>query len=93
MLFVRSFYFLYFSGLGYIVGSKVAKLTGDDWQSAFRVTPGFGVLCVFLCLFVIHEPKRGAIETDNPEVADLVSTSLHHESSSYTNDIRYIFRV
>jgi len=81
------------SGLGYIVGSKVAEATGNDWQSAFRVTPGFGVLCVFLCIFVIHEPKRGAIETDHPEEADLLSASLHHESSSYLNDIKYLLKV
>ena len=79
--------------MGYIVGSKVAEATGNDWQSAFKVTPGFGVLCVFLCLFAIHEPKRGAIETNHPEIADLTSASLHHESSSYIDDIKYLFQV
>lgn len=85
---------LCFSGLGYIVGSKVASLAGDDWQWAFKVTPGLGVLCVFLCLLAIHEPKRGAIETDKPENAAILSASLHHESeSSYWSDIKYIFKM
>ncbi|XP_067269345.1 protein spinster homolog 1 isoform X1 [Pseudorasbora parva] len=49
------------SGLGYIVGSKVDDVAGD-WHWALRVTPGLGVLAVILLLFVVKEPKRGAIE-------------------------------
>ena len=82
----------YFSGLGYIIGSKVAEAAGDDWHWAFRVTPGLGVLCVILCMFVVHEPKRGAVESESPDLKD-VSASLHHESSSYLDDIKYIFKV
>ena len=90
----QSFFCYLCSGLGYIVGSKVAKLAGEDWQYAFKVTPGLGVLCVFLCILAIHEPKRGAIETGHPEVADLMSASLHHESSSsYFSDVKYLFKV
>ncbi|XP_065054666.1 protein spinster homolog 1-like [Rhopilema esculentum] len=80
------------SGLGYIVGSKVAEAAGDDWHWAFRVTPGLGVLCVILCMFVVHEPKRGAVESESPDLKD-VSASLHHESSSYLDDIKSIFKV
>ncbi|XP_031682956.1 protein spinster homolog 1 isoform X2 [Oncorhynchus kisutch] len=49
------------SGLGYIVGSKVDDLAGD-WHWALRVTPALGLVAVVLLLFVVKEPKRGAIE-------------------------------
>jgi len=47
------------SGLGYIVGSKVAEAMGN-WQWALRVTPVLGILCTLLVMFVIVEPPRGA---------------------------------
>ncbi|TRY95634.1 hypothetical protein DNTS_017840 [Danionella cerebrum] len=53
------------SGLGYIVGSKVDNMA-EDWHWALRVTPGLGIVAVFLLFFVVHEPKRGAIEA-HPE--------------------------
>ncbi|KAM6966374.1 protein spinster homolog 1 [Tautogolabrus adspersus] len=49
------------SGLGYIVGSQVGNLA-QDWHWALRVTPGLGLIAVVLLLFVVKEPKRGAIE-------------------------------
>ncbi|XP_047427354.1 protein spinster homolog 1 [Mugil cephalus] len=49
------------SGLGYIVGSQVNNLT-KDWHYALRVTPALGLVAVLLLLFVVKEPKRGAIE-------------------------------
>ncbi|XP_051741963.1 protein spinster homolog 1 [Ctenopharyngodon idella] len=49
------------SGLGYIVGSEVDHVA-KDWHWALRVTPGLGLLAVILLLFVVQEPKRGAIE-------------------------------
>lgn len=49
------------SGLGYIVGSQVSSLA-QDWHWALRVTPGLGLIAVLLLLFVVKEPKRGAIE-------------------------------
>ncbi|XP_051987963.1 protein spinster homolog 1-like [Xyrauchen texanus] len=53
------------SGLGYIVGSKVDDVAGD-WHWALRVTPGLGLLAVVLLVFVVQEPKRGAVEA-HPE--------------------------
>ncbi|XP_068435358.1 protein spinster homolog 1 [Clinocottus analis] len=53
------------SGLGYIVGSQVST-AAQDWHWALRVTPGLGLLAVLLLLFVVQEPKRGAIE-DRPD--------------------------
>ncbi|KAG8006584.1 Protein spinster-like protein 1 [Nibea albiflora] len=49
------------SGLGYIAGSQVGKLAAD-WHWALRVTPGLGLIAVLLLLFVVQEPRRGAIE-------------------------------
>ncbi|XP_066498974.1 protein spinster homolog 1 [Hoplias malabaricus] len=49
------------SGLGYIVGSQVDNLA-RDWHWALRVTPTLGLVAVFLLLFVVKEPKRGAVE-------------------------------
>eukprot|EP00794_Sanderia_malayensis_P013802 gene13802-15247_t len=82
------------SGLGYIVGSKVALAAHNQWQWAFRVTPGLGVLCVILCVFVIHDPKRGALESANTrESVDDLSASMYHQTSSYWEDIKYLFKV
>ncbi|XP_030649482.1 protein spinster homolog 1 [Chanos chanos] len=53
------------SGLGYIVGSKVDEAAGD-WHWALRVTPALGLVAVLLLLFVVKEPKRGAVE-ERPE--------------------------
>ncbi|XP_038151193.1 protein spinster homolog 1 isoform X1 [Cyprinodon tularosa] len=49
------------SGLGYIVGSQVG-VVAKDWHWALRVTPGLGLIAVVLLLFVVQEPKRGAVE-------------------------------
>lgn len=50
------------SGLGYILGSQVGNVA-KDWHWALRVTPGLGLIAVLLLLFVVQEPKRGAIES------------------------------
>uniref|UniRef100_A0A8P4G753 Protein spinster homolog 1 n=1 Tax=Dicentrarchus labrax TaxID=13489 RepID=A0A8P4G753_DICLA len=66
------------SGLGYIVGSQVGRVT-QDWHWALRVTPGLGVIAVLLLIFVVKEPKRGAIEA-RPE---------HHlHQTSWLADLR-----
>uniref|UniRef100_A0A672RMY9 Protein spinster homolog 1 n=2 Tax=Sinocyclocheilus grahami TaxID=75366 RepID=A0A672RMY9_SINGR len=70
------------SGLGYIVGSKVNDVAGD-WHWALRVTPGLGLLAVFLLFFVVQEPKRGAIEA-RPE------HTLHR--TSWMMDIKALCR-
>lgn len=49
------------SGLGYIVGSQVSNIA-QDWHWALRVTPALGLIAVLLLLFVVQEPKRGAVE-------------------------------
>lgn len=58
------------SGLGYIVGSNVARWLGA-WQWALRVTPGLGVICVLLIL-ILPEPTRGSADGGT----NLTNTSL-----------------
>ncbi|XP_053469768.1 protein spinster homolog 1 [Ictalurus furcatus] len=70
------------SGLGYIVGSAVDK-RAKDWHWALRVTPALGLLAVFLLVFVVQEPKRGAIEA-RPE------HTLHR--TSWLTDMKALIR-
>ncbi|XP_055328421.1 protein spinster homolog 1-like [Paramacrobiotus metropolitanus] len=49
------------SGLGFMIGSSVAKAAGGWWW-ALRVTPGFGFLAVFLIAFLLQDPPRGSAE-------------------------------
>uniref|UniRef100_A0A0B7AKL1 Major facilitator superfamily (MFS) profile domain-containing protein n=1 Tax=Arion vulgaris TaxID=1028688 RepID=A0A0B7AKL1_9EUPU len=65
------------SGLGYIVGSKVAELL-SSWQWALRVTPGLGVICVILIIFYCEEPKRGMSE----------GSDVHLSNTSLTTDLK-----
>lgn len=81
------------SGLGYIVGSKVAAFANGEWQWAFRVTPGLGILCAILCIVAVHEPKRGAIESSPPEIVDELSASVYQESTSYWEDLKYLAKL
>lgn len=70
------------SGLGYIIGSKVAVLF-NNWQWSLRVTPPLGFLCVLFLIFIVKEPKRGGAE------------GHHHDgpnSSSIKEDIIYLIR-
>ena len=68
------------SGLGYIVGSNVAKMMGH-WQWALRVTPGLGVFCVLLILLVVKEPQRG-----------LAEGGTHIHSTSWGQDLKYLLK-
>ncbi|XP_033748854.1 protein spinster homolog 1-like isoform X3 [Pecten maximus] len=69
------------SGLGYIVGSNVAKALGA-WQWALRVTPVLGVVCVILILVVLKEPKRGMSEG---------GVTLHN--TSYITDLKEVIKI
>lgn len=70
------FVFFSGSGLGYIIGSKVAAVMGG-WQWALRVTPVFGVACALLILFVVKEPVRGQNEGAVHDTSE-VRQSLNH---------------
>ncbi|XP_060077272.1 protein spinster homolog 1-like isoform X2 [Ylistrum balloti] len=69
------------SGLGYIVGSNIAKALGA-WQWALRVTPVLGVVCVILILVVLKEPKRGMSEG---------GVTLHN--TSYLTDLKEVMKI
>jgi len=66
------------SGMGYIVGSNVAKAMGS-WQWSLRVTPVLGIVCTLLIIFVTREPARGASEGGS-----------HLTKTSWGDDIRYL---
>jgi hypothetical protein len=50
-----------FSGMGYIVGAKMAELCGS-WQWGLRATPFAGILAVILIIFLLQDPPRGQSE-------------------------------
>ncbi|XP_036072046.1 protein spinster homolog 1 isoform X1 [Oryzias melastigma] len=70
------------SGLGYIVGSQVSSAV-KNWHWALRVTPGLGGVAVLLLLFVVQEPKRGAVEARAEE-------QLHR--TGWLTDLRALLR-
>ncbi|XP_039254276.2 protein spinster homolog 1-like [Styela clava] len=69
------------SGLGYIVGSAVAKALGG-WEWALRVTPGLGIVAVLLLIFVCPNPPRGACEAKAKDV--------DKNQNTYLNDLSYL---
>ena len=52
------------SGLGYVVGSKVAELAGGDWRWGVRVTPFLNILALVLLLLLMIDPPRGTCAAD-----------------------------
>lgn len=68
------------NGLGYIVGSLMAKWCGS-WEWSLRATPGVSLVAIVLILFVLDEPKRGHREG---QVGNLKPTSV-------AQDIKYLF--
>ncbi|CAF0772980.1 unnamed protein product [Brachionus calyciflorus] len=69
------------SGLGYIVGSNIAKILGG-WQWALRVTPPLGLVCIVLLVLVVEEPKRGGAE----------GNSVDNNKSSIKLDVIYLLK-
>ena len=70
------------SGLGFIVGSSVASLFGH-WKWALRVTPPLGIGCVALLIFLVQEPKRGALDGSDDD----------EEKTTLMQDLKYIITV
>lgn len=81
------------SGLGYVVGSQVTALMNNNWKWALRVTPGFGLICALLCLVVIPEPERGAIEIKENDPENSVSLERIPKASRYLDDLTYLAKV
>ncbi|XP_043574745.1 protein spinster homolog 3-like [Chiloscyllium plagiosum] len=69
------------SGLGYILGSGVMKLSGD-WHWSMRVTPCVGLVVLILLILFVPNPPRGASEqrTDSAE-----------SRTSWLQDVKYLF--
>ncbi|XP_077403638.1 protein spinster homolog 3 isoform X1 [Vanacampus margaritifer] len=70
------------SGLGYIIGSSLASVTGD-WHWSLRITPIFGLIGLILVVLLCPNPPRGAAENN------------HHDGnnrSSYLEDIKYLLK-
>ena len=56
-----------------------------------QVTPVLGGVCVLLCILVVHEPPRGAIERGaNPNA---ISASNVHVTTSWWSDVKYLWTV
>jgi MFS family permease len=69
------------SGLGYILGSNVAKIF-NNWQWALRITPPLGLICIVILILVVEEPKRGGAE----------GTLVEESTSSIKDDVIYLFK-
>ncbi|XP_061658752.1 protein spinster homolog 3 isoform X2 [Syngnathoides biaculeatus] len=70
------------SGLGYITGSSIARLTGD-WHWSLRITPIFGLIGLILLVLFCPNPSRGAAENNQHGV---------NKQSSYLEDIKYLLK-
>ena len=71
-----------FSGLGYIVGSTVAK-AAKNWHWGIRVTPFFGVICLLFLVIKVKEPERGQAEKE-------IGANIEAKRTSYKDDIIYL---
>ncbi|KAL5962624.1 hypothetical protein TSMEX_009654, partial [Taenia solium] len=71
--------FHYSSGFGYVVGSAVARATGN-WAWALRITPTLGLFCL-LALIAFHtDPPRG-----------LADGAVHLRTTSWWSDLRSLY--
>lgn len=72
--------YFFYSGLGYIVGSKTAAIL-HSWQWGLRVTPFAGIVAVLLILFVMEEPERGFSEGRS-----------HLQATTWSRDIKILLQ-
>ncbi|XP_040605025.1 protein spinster homolog 3 isoform X3 [Mesocricetus auratus] len=70
------------SGLGYVLGSVVAELTGN-WRWALRIMPCLDALALVLLILLVPDIPRGAAEKQG-EVA------VGAPRSSWCEDVRYL---
>jgi hypothetical protein len=68
------------SGLGFIIGAKVAAAMGS-WAWGVRVTPPLGLFCIIVTAIFIQEPERGKAERDQgaEKVGDQQTTSIQQD--------------
>uniref|UniRef100_A0A182ULB0 Major facilitator superfamily (MFS) profile domain-containing protein n=1 Tax=Anopheles melas TaxID=34690 RepID=A0A182ULB0_9DIPT len=67
------------SGLGYIVGAKMASIM-NSWVWSLRVTPVLGAIAVVL-IVMLRDPQRGQSEGTH-----------HMQTTSYKEDVKAIMR-
>ncbi|XP_050018711.1 protein spinster homolog 3 isoform X1 [Alexandromys fortis] len=72
------------SGLGYVLGSVVAELTGN-WRWALRIMPCLDAVALVLLILLVPDPPRGAAEKQE-EVA------VRAPRRSWCEDVRYLGR-
>ncbi|XP_042561800.1 protein spinster homolog 3 [Clupea harengus] len=80
-----SFFYIFIpvgSGLGYIVGSTIARVT-LQWRWALRLNPILGAFGLLLLLFFTPNPPRGASDSQG---------GAQIEMTSYLEDIKYLLR-
>lgn len=73
------------SGLGYVVGKKLADIFGG-WQSSMRGTPVLGIVAVVLVLFFLDDPPRGGAEGQD----NLEATSYRQDVKSLANNGSFV---
>ncbi|VDM65849.1 unnamed protein product [Strongylus vulgaris] len=79
------------SGLGFIIATRVAAITGD-WTWGVRITVFLGIACVALIYTFVKEPERGAAEREKGEIAkSLKATSYCEDLKWLTTNMTYIF--
>ncbi|XP_045149265.1 protein spinster homolog 3 [Echinops telfairi] len=70
------------SGMGYVLGSGVTKLTGN-WHWALRIMPCLEFVALVLLLCLVPDPPRGASEKQGEAILGL-------PRSSWCGDVRYL---
>ncbi|KAL6744532.1 hypothetical protein Aduo_017455 [Ancylostoma duodenale] len=79
------------SGLGFIVGSRVAAITGR-WEWGVRVSVILGIICLAMIIFFIDDPERGAAEREKGEMANtLVASSYAEDIKALVTNLTYVF--
>ena len=69
-----------FSGVGYITGGEVARVTGA-WQWGLRITPLLGILAIILLLTAVRDPIRGEREG-----------GVHLSNTAWSSDIKALLK-
>ncbi|XP_002718904.3 protein spinster homolog 3 [Oryctolagus cuniculus] len=72
------------SGLGYVLGSAVAELTGN-WHWALRILPCLEAVALILLILLVPDPPRGAAEGQD-------TVAPGGPRSSWCEDVRYLGR-
>uniref|UniRef100_A0A287D121 SPNS lysolipid transporter 3, sphingosine-1-phosphate (putative) n=1 Tax=Ictidomys tridecemlineatus TaxID=43179 RepID=A0A287D121_ICTTR len=72
------------SGLGYVLGSAVAELTGN-WRWALRIMPCLEAVALILLILLVPDPPQGAAEKQGEKAVGTLR-------SSWCEDVRYLGR-